>query len=270
MLIVKRELRGVTLVALVVTIIVILILAGVAANLAIGQNGIINIAAKTEKEVSNATTLENTALEAYENSIDKVTFNNNTETGISLIELLKFLAGLNENNEYERQIDEIVNSKETMDMICSNSDLFAVCINSKAIMSAMCESSVARNSMYDNAQTTEVLIAKSGKAIEIMMESSKYEVVKANMTTSFNTLYNGKAFVFGTSQEWHNGSIAVTMTHGNYIIGNQTYTYSGGGEGFGTTGLGIRINKFASTVQQKNSYGNTSNNYFYMAILKID
>ena len=39
---IKKQVKGITLIALVVTIIVLLILAGVALNLTIGQNGIIS------------------------------------------------------------------------------------------------------------------------------------------------------------------------------------------------------------------------------------
>lgn len=64
----KKE-RGITLVALVVTIVVLLILAGVAISLVLGDNGIINKAkaAKTNYEAGAST--ENTQLQDAYNFI---------------------------------------------------------------------------------------------------------------------------------------------------------------------------------------------------------
>ena len=46
----KNNVKGITLIALVVTIIVLLILAGVAINLTIGDNGIITRAQQAKKQ----------------------------------------------------------------------------------------------------------------------------------------------------------------------------------------------------------------------------
>ncbi|MFR5189922.1 MAG: hypothetical protein ACLTEH_01430, partial [Clostridia bacterium] len=48
--------RGITLIALVITIIVLIILAGVAINALVGENGIIKQAQKAQKDTLNATT----------------------------------------------------------------------------------------------------------------------------------------------------------------------------------------------------------------------
>ena len=45
----KRDMKGITLVALVVTIVVLLILAGVSINLVLGDNGIIKKAQEAKK-----------------------------------------------------------------------------------------------------------------------------------------------------------------------------------------------------------------------------
>ena len=49
-----KETKGITLIALVVTIVVLLILAGVSINLIIGNNGIINKAADAKKQTDQA------------------------------------------------------------------------------------------------------------------------------------------------------------------------------------------------------------------------
>ena len=53
----KRN-KGITLIALVVTIIVLLILAGVSINMLTGQNGILNRASEAKEKTGNAQTEE--------------------------------------------------------------------------------------------------------------------------------------------------------------------------------------------------------------------
>ena len=54
----KKDVKGITLIALVVTIIVLLILAGIAINLTIGENGIFTRAAKAREESEKAEIIE--------------------------------------------------------------------------------------------------------------------------------------------------------------------------------------------------------------------
>lgn len=58
-----KEERGITLVALVVTIIVLLILAGVTITLALGSNGVIGRAQQASNAWSEASKAENLALD---------------------------------------------------------------------------------------------------------------------------------------------------------------------------------------------------------------
>ena len=55
----KKE-NGITLVALVVTIVVLLILAGVSISLVLGQNGLVNRAKEAANATNKAATSENT------------------------------------------------------------------------------------------------------------------------------------------------------------------------------------------------------------------
>ena len=67
------KIRGITLISLIVTIIVLLILAGVTINLAVNNQGIFN-KAKTAKEMyTNAQNYEETEIEKITNSIDSYT-----------------------------------------------------------------------------------------------------------------------------------------------------------------------------------------------------
>lgn len=62
----KKE-NGITLVALVVTIVVLLILAGVSISLVLGQNGLVNRAKEAADATNKAATSENQAFEQYDN-----------------------------------------------------------------------------------------------------------------------------------------------------------------------------------------------------------
>ena len=66
----KKQVKGITLIALVVTIIVLLILAGIALNLTIGQNGIFTRAQKSVNTWRNAETNEQLAMGELEDWMD--------------------------------------------------------------------------------------------------------------------------------------------------------------------------------------------------------
>ena len=67
---IKKQVKGITLIALVVTIIVLLILAGIALNLTIGQNGIFTRAQKSVNTWRNAETNEQLAMGELEDLMD--------------------------------------------------------------------------------------------------------------------------------------------------------------------------------------------------------
>lgn len=68
-----KENKAITLIALVITIVVLIILAGVLINISLGNNGLFN-KAKTAKEMyTNAQNYEDTEIEKITNSIDSYT-----------------------------------------------------------------------------------------------------------------------------------------------------------------------------------------------------
>ena len=64
----KKE-NGITLVALVVTIVVLLILAGVSIRLVLGQNGLVNRAKEAANATNTAATSENTSFQQYNDDV---------------------------------------------------------------------------------------------------------------------------------------------------------------------------------------------------------
>lgn len=67
----KKE-KGITLVALVITIIVLLILAGVTISLVVGDNGVINKAQDAKTNMGNAQNRENEELQNLSNYMNGI------------------------------------------------------------------------------------------------------------------------------------------------------------------------------------------------------
>ena len=65
----KKE-RGITLIALVITIIVLIILAGVSINLVLGENGIVNISKRAKENTELAAKEEKIILDNLLSQID--------------------------------------------------------------------------------------------------------------------------------------------------------------------------------------------------------
>ena len=75
----KRDIKGITLVALVVTIIVLLILAGVAISFTLGEDGIFKRAQDASKIYENASLNEKTEIDKISNYIDEILNKENEE-----------------------------------------------------------------------------------------------------------------------------------------------------------------------------------------------
>ena len=75
----EKKSKGITLISLVVTIIVLLILAGVSIAMLTGDNGILSQANKAKKETEDAQAAEEDRLDEYENYINKATGNEITQ-----------------------------------------------------------------------------------------------------------------------------------------------------------------------------------------------
>lgn len=68
---IQKGKNGITLIALVVTIVVLLILAGISINMTLGNNGIITKAKETRNAMTNATTSDNEFLNSIDDFIDQ-------------------------------------------------------------------------------------------------------------------------------------------------------------------------------------------------------
>ena len=82
---IKSTAKGITLIALVITIIVLLILAGITINLTIGQDGILKRAQDAGKNYTNAAEYEKTQLAEFTNTADKIIEGLTSKTLVSQI-----------------------------------------------------------------------------------------------------------------------------------------------------------------------------------------
>lgn len=69
-----KEQKGITLVALVITIIILLILAGISIATLSGDNGLFNRARQAKNNTLDAQNRENEALNSYNNAIDNALY----------------------------------------------------------------------------------------------------------------------------------------------------------------------------------------------------
>ena len=85
----KRKNEGITLVALVITIIVLLILAGVTLSMVVGDNGIITKAKEAKQNMSNATAEEKELLQNMLNEMNEIEKDNIINKGVTIKELVE-------------------------------------------------------------------------------------------------------------------------------------------------------------------------------------
>ena len=115
----KRETKGITLIALVVTIVVLLILAGVSLNLVSGENGIINKSKETRIKNSHAVVTDAINLAYADYQIETQT-SSNVNTGFT--EYLLNKSYIDENNVIN--VANLVGSKQALGNGTGNTDVY--------------------------------------------------------------------------------------------------------------------------------------------------
>ena len=127
-----KQMKGITLIALVITIIVLLILAGVSIAMLTGENGILSQAQKAKEETENAQAEEANILNSYEDYLSQITNNGFVENkGVNApvlkdgMELVSYNEGTgewttnNSNSSYDYVVGESkwANAKVTIDEV---------------------------------------------------------------------------------------------------------------------------------------------------------
>ena len=105
---IKSTAKGITLIALVITIIVLLILAGITINLTIGQDGILKRAQDAGKNYTNAAEYEKTQLAEFTNTADKIIEGLTSKTLVSQIKPADYGKSINYSVTVKNADDEDV------------------------------------------------------------------------------------------------------------------------------------------------------------------
>ncbi|MFR2533789.1 MAG: type II secretion system protein, partial [Clostridia bacterium] len=109
----KRKQRGITLIALVITIIVLVILAGVAINTLVGENGIITQAQRAKNETAQGQKEELSGLASLEQQLDEATGKTYiTEKGVNKPRLATGMKAIKFTNPSESAKGEAQDSNE--------------------------------------------------------------------------------------------------------------------------------------------------------------
>ena len=171
----------------------------------------------------------------------------------------------------ENAIEYLIKSKEILfpysaNYICASSSWFKIVSNNSTFMTQACEYSEWRNAMYNNYQITESVIANSNTVKNIMKSSTQYAVVTRNSTKDMTAVYDGKAFVFGFSQNWDTSTDTHYLGYYPSVSGGViSFLYR---DSYGSSGTTYTINKFASTVATSNRNRNHSSSVWF-TIFKI-
>ena len=113
---VKKDNKGITLIALIITIIVLLILAGVTMSFVVGDNGIIKNAQKSKVKAEKAQFIE------YAEIIYVESVGMESEESSSIV-LGKVTEELEKNNEYKGKIKKVKNDGLTKVSLKNNIEL---------------------------------------------------------------------------------------------------------------------------------------------------
>ena len=116
---VRFEKNGITLIALVVTIVILLILAGVSLNLALGSNGIVMKASEAKAETNHSLVYETIQMKSDEYSMDL----ENEEKG-DLLAYLQLNQIINDNNEVN--VEVLIGKKLSTGNGSGNRDVYVV------------------------------------------------------------------------------------------------------------------------------------------------
>lgn len=188
--------KAITLISLVITIIVLLILAGVTINLTIGQNGIFKTAQIAAKNYTNAQNKEladlNNFEEKYTNVIEKITTN---EELVSNWEKYK-MEGMT--------IEEIVQDEKKMAILMNEEkDIKYMIENTQETMNSVLNSNIATKQM-----------AISEKAMNAIKNNTDWKQAILNNTNTINVFNENNPITIpelssNTAQVFNNNNISV-------------------------------------------------------------
>lgn len=168
----KQKNKGITIIALVVTIIILLILAGVSIAMLTGENGILKRAQRAKNETESAQKLENATLSEYENIIDNFkgteNFNTNKDALITTSDndLNGWLnsweginiSGLDEAVNNEFLMKELMNSESAVNYMITNNNIINKIATSNVAMTELGKSEYASSKIIGNKNLFDIIL----------------------------------------------------------------------------------------------------------------
>ena len=205
-----KENKGITLIALVVTIIVLLILAGISINALAGQNGILKRTTKAAAETEIAE-IENQA-----NLINIEKSMSSTETSMAEI--------VNELKERGYEIEQVIPSENDISGITLDSDSISISKNGSATITVLFTGISDGMQYYAVVNGEKYLMSQDNDEIKISREASKVDSGSEMARKLSAVISSGSSITLGTiSENKINinagdtlGSSTITVTYGKY------------------------------------------------------
>ena len=177
----KNKQTGITLIALVVTIIILIILAGISINMIVGENGIINMAQRAKNETEQAAKDEQQALAGI---MGKRYADYNGQLKVS-------------NNKLVNQYDEEIQLRGVSSMDGTSSPYYKY-LNEESIRNLKnWGANVVRIVVKDRTYTSEEAIEGLYEAIDICIKYNMYVIIDWHESDIINQdiISNGKLFL---------------------------------------------------------------------------
>ena len=200
---------GITLVALVITIIILLILSAIIVTLGVGQNGILQRAQYARKEYEGAQVNESKTLEdLYTLNFEKK--DQNINMALEVKEWLKRLGNeaITVDDIVNKKIlNKLMNSKNEVDYMVTNNQIMEAVLNSEDAIRELSKSDYAGYKIYTNNELWEKL--KACEYFNVFHENRSIVPILTNNTSSeLGTAEASYAVefpaysVFGENQVW--------------------------------------------------------------------
>ena len=211
----KDDKRGITLIALVITIVVLIILATVAINLSLGENGIFKRAKQAKEQYSNAQSHENDQVNELDNKINGLVNSNTKQKGLKKRYVIGDLVTLGEGINEER-FYAIENSDESQSKVKLITEKCVETINYKQVDDAnevpwgssyVYKTSSVKSHVDNYAINLQSRVGSILEDMEITTSVSSGTQCKARLLyeEEINVLYNnetvGQNILFGTTKK---------------------------------------------------------------------
>lgn len=250
----KKTNSAITLVSLVVTIVILLILAGISLNLTIGQNGIIQRALQAKKEIGEKALEEKDALESLYNEIISNTGGEPYYPGKRL-------------EDYKRKIAQAITDQKVETAYDAATEIMVE--NIAKILQAQTADATASEEYIAKGKTAYIngeKVTGTGEKYDVIDLKGRFYLYKPDMYNSESNRWE-KIYNYGTSSIEYNEEHLALKTSGttDFTISElidfsdyQVLYYEFEVEAIKNTFFGITVTKPISNPMSRTDYGLTA------------